>query len=74
MRSLLLLLALWCTHASAYLGSFVPTLDRNVVTVEFIDTQVAGAACAALALQALNLRHPLPNDILVDDDTEPIEF
>ena len=59
MRSLLLLLALWCAHASAYLGSFVPTLDRNVVTVEFIDTQVAGAACAALALQGGAVSRPI---------------
>jgi hypothetical protein len=29
---------------------------------------------AALALQALNLRNPLPDEILVDEDTEPIEF
>lgn len=29
---------------------------------------------ASLALQALNLRHPLPNEFLVEEDTEPIEF
>lgn len=29
---------------------------------------------ASLAMQALNLRNPLPDEILVDEDTEPIEF
>jgi len=51
MKRLALIAALWCTQAFAYVGSFVPTLDRNVVTVEFIDTQAAGPACTALALQ-----------------------
>lgn len=46
----LLVLVLWCSQASAYIGTFVPALDRNVVTVTFVDAQVAGPICATHAL------------------------
>lgn len=60
----------------------IPTThDRRLLTnarialrvlVKSQNTEIA--LRAALALQALNLRNPLPDEILVDEDTEPIEF
>jgi len=46
MKHLASLLALVCAQAFAYVGSFEPTPIRNVATVTFIDSQLAGATCA----------------------------
>lgn len=46
MRYIALIATLWCAHASAYVGSFEPTPIRNVATITFIDSQIAGATCA----------------------------
>jgi len=44
--------ALWCSCASAYLGTFDPQPYRNVATITFIDSQFAGASCAIEAAKA----------------------
>lgn len=46
MKRLAILSALFCTQAFAYVGSFEPAPIRNVATVTFIDSQIAGATCA----------------------------
>lgn len=45
MRTLAIIAALWCSQASAYLGSFDPQPLRNEVTVTFIDSQLPGPQC-----------------------------
>lgn len=45
-RVLAIIAALWCSCASAYLGTFDPTPQRHVATIKFIDSQLAGASCA----------------------------
>jgi hypothetical protein len=59
----------------------IPTLkQRRLIEQARISLRILAkcegeiALRAALALQALNLRNPLPDEILVDEDTEPIEF
>lgn len=51
-RVLAIIAALWCSSASAYLGTFDPQPYRNVVTIKFIDSQFAGASCAIEAAKA----------------------
>lgn len=45
MRAIALILALCCTQAHAYLGSFDPQPLRNQVTITFIDSQLPGPQC-----------------------------
>jgi len=45
-RVLAIIAALWCSHASAYLGTYEPSPYRTSATVTFIDSQLAGASCA----------------------------
>lgn len=47
MRTLAIFIALWCTQAAAYLGSFDPQPIRNEVTITFIDSQLPGPQCIA---------------------------
>lgn len=47
MRMLAILAALWCSQASAYIGSFDPQPLRNEVTITFIDSQLPGPQCIA---------------------------
>ena len=51
-RLALFIAALWCSHVSAYLGTFDPQPYRNVATIKFIDSQFAGASCAIEAAKA----------------------
>lgn len=48
-RVLAIIAALWCSQASAYLGTFDPVPYRNSATVTFLESQVAGIQCAAEA-------------------------
>jgi len=60
----------------------IPTThDRRLLTnarialrvlVKSQNTEIA--LRASLALQALNLRNPLPDGILIEEDREPVEF
>lgn len=47
MRTLAILVALWCSQAAAYIGSFDPQPLRNEVTITFIDSQLPGPQCIA---------------------------
>lgn len=47
MRTLAILAALWCSQATAYLGSFDPQPLRNQVAITFIDSQLPGPQCIA---------------------------
>jgi len=73
-RVLALIAALWCSHASAYLGTFDPQPYRNVATITFIDSQFAGASCAieaAKAQPAYALLSPLMMQLTACAITEP---
>ena len=73
-RVLAIIAALWCSHASAYLGTFDPQPYRNVVTIKFIDSQFAGASCAieaAKAHPAYALLSPLMMQLTACAITEP---
>jgi len=48
-RVLAIIAALWCSCASAYLGTFDPVPCRNSATVTFLESQVAGIQCVAEA-------------------------
>ena len=66
--------ALWCSSASAYLGTFDPQPYRNVVTIKFIDSQFAGASCAIEAAKvqpAYALLSPLMVQLTACAITEP---
>ena len=74
MRTLATIVALWCSCASAYLGSFEPTPIRNAVTIRFIDSQLAGPSCAieaAKAQPAYALLSPLMAQLTACAITEP---
>ena len=73
-RLALFIAALWCSQASAYLGTFDPQPYRNVVTIKFIDSQFAGASCAieaAKAQPAYALLSPLMVQLTACAITEP---
>lgn len=55
MRTFALILALWCTQAFAYLGTFDPAQIRSVADVTFYDEQFAGPRCASLASSPLEV-------------------
>lgn len=74
MKRLAALLALVCAQAFAYVGSFEPAPIRNVATVTFIDSQIAGATCAieaAKAQPAYALLSPLMMQLTACAITEP---
>jgi len=74
MKRLAALLALVCAQAFAYVGSFEPAPIRNVATVTFIDSQIAGATCAieaAKAQPAYALLSPLMVQLTACAITEP---
>ena len=73
-RVLAIIAALWCSCASAYLGTFDPQPYRNVATIKFIDSQFAGASCAieaAKAQPAYALLSPLMVQLTACAITEP---
>lgn len=53
-RVLAIIAALWCSQASAYLGTFDPVPYRNVATIKFIDSQFPGLTCAIEATQKIS--------------------